>query len=580
MTCIQTSLSNEDELEDLLTPTHLSCVAVIMEHAATSPVDPEWFIYTSETKKADIPKTTLTHLRVDSSVTEIPEGSFHDCRALVQVQLPETLSRIGKYAFTSCFELRIFQFVAKASLQEASSSNSDLLEDGTIVFPEKANLQIDEAALQFCGSLRKVIVCSNSTRIGKRVFSYCQALISVVLPEGLQVIQQELFAYCFALKTVHIPSSVINICRGAFFACERLASIDLPHGLLEIGDSSLERCVSIETLHIPSTVSKIGRCAFFECASLSHIRVPPSAESILPNAFIGCRNLISVELPEGILIGKIEEEVEGPNKNPSLVNLAIPTLPEDDEVTSSLLYTNSGLGSVVEDDRDLLRKLKYRFDNSPLNKLCYYHSYHSEEDAMIQLRSLMEDDPLAATTEIDEFSMTPLHVLSLSQTPNLDMLLAVMKGGPLDHIILSRDAFGSTPMDYLCLNRMPNSTEMIRRVLLSRFEYWLGSEGLLTIRQAVDEALAVELDSRREEIGKLYFELSYYERKEILSLMELGLWKLKIDDVSSKEQSVNRQSCRINSGASIVISNVLPFLHKLQVEDYIVASQTPHLPLL
>eukprot|EP00980_Cylindrotheca_fusiformis_P023852 scaffold11065_cov115-Cylindrotheca_fusiformis.AAC.4 len=59
-----------------------------------------------------------------------------------------------------------------------------------------------------------------------------------------------------------------------------------------------------------------------------------------------------------------------------------------------------------------------------------------------------EYPPLAATTQVDEFGMTPLHVLSLSQTPNLDMLLAVMDAGKPGHMVHVRDSFGSTPMDY------------------------------------------------------------------------------------------------------------------------------------
>eukprot|EP00980_Cylindrotheca_fusiformis_P006813 scaffold1426_cov83-Cylindrotheca_fusiformis.AAC.15 len=119
------------------------------------------------------------------------------------------------------------------------------------------------------------------------------------------------------------------------------------------------------------------------------------------------------------------------------------------------------LGSVVDGYDDLVvRKLKHRFDGSPLNKLCYYHSYHSSDDSIMQLQSLMDDNPFAATTEVDEFGLTPLHTLTLSQTPNVDMLLALMKEGHLDDIMHSRDSFGSTPFDYLCLN--------IRRQMLSR----------------------------------------------------------------------------------------------------------------
>eukprot|EP00980_Cylindrotheca_fusiformis_P006812 scaffold1426_cov83-Cylindrotheca_fusiformis.AAC.14 len=62
--------------------------------------------------------------------------------------------------------------------------------------------------------------------------------------------------------------------------------------------------------------------------------------------------------------------------------------------------------------------------------------------------------------------------------------------------------------------------------------------------RAVNEALAVDFSSRRREID--------------------------FDDLGSEgeEQIANRESCRINSGASIVIPHMLPFLDNLDVENY------------
>eukprot|EP00980_Cylindrotheca_fusiformis_P019827 scaffold6966_cov112-Cylindrotheca_fusiformis.AAC.5 len=672
-------------------------------------VDPQFFIYTSETKDDDIPKETLTHLRVDSSVAEIPTRAFRLCKALVHVQLPATLTSIGEFAFASCFSLKFVQFVSSGSLEplnnpdleeglvefpasstsmqigncafgwchslrkvivcssstklgegafkccsrllsvelpeglevipefafddcqalvqvqlpetlkrigycafsnckglkrlkfvpegspDTSSSNPNL-EEGTIVFPETANLQIDYGAFMGCLGFRKVIICSASTKLGGGVFSNCRSLLSVELPDGLQVIEQELFGCCVSLEAVKIPSSVIKIGETAFSHCSSLTSLDFPHGLLEIGQQAFFWCRSIETLHVPSTVSSIGsgafefckilthitlpltlkrieermfkgccqlefidipsavtfigKRAFLYCNSLSHIRIPPSVESIVHNAFIGCSSLISIEVPEGILIGNAGDYPTREERFQVLVNLAIPTLPEDDEIESGLLFNNSKLASVVDNEASLNHKLKHRFDHSPLNKLCYYQSYHAAEDAMMQLRTLMEDGPLAATNQTDEFGMTPLHVLSLSQVPNLDMLLSVLNEGNVDHMVHSRDSFGSTPMDYLCLNRMPNSTEVIRRVLYTRFDYlfrrsWKSD----MVVQAIDKALAVDFSSRRREIVATYLKLAKYERKVIFSLVELRLWKN-------------------SGGASVVISNVLLFLESLDVEDY------------
>eukprot|EP00980_Cylindrotheca_fusiformis_P006871 scaffold1436_cov112-Cylindrotheca_fusiformis.AAC.7 len=160
---------------------------------------------------------------------------------------------------------------------------------------------------------------------------------------------------------------------------------------------------------------------------------------------------------------------------------------------------DSKLDSEVDGHNDLFRRLQYRFDDSLLNKLFYYQSYHSSDAAWVQLRRLMEDDPLAATTQVDEFGMTPLHIMSLSQTPNLDLLLALMEEDQLDHIFRSRDSFGSTSMEYLRLNRMPNSTEMIRKAPMTRFDQLLGLDGPVKsdMLQAVDEALAVDWSSKR-----------------------------------------------------------------------------------
>eukprot|EP00980_Cylindrotheca_fusiformis_P011502 scaffold2696_cov104-Cylindrotheca_fusiformis.AAC.1 len=116
-------------------------------------VNLECFVYTSETQDADIPKATLTHLRVDSSVREIPAKAFSSCRSLKHVRLPETLTSIGKAAFYFCDLLEFVQFVSDSSPETYVTNPS--LEAGTIIFPETANLQIDNCAFSHCHSLRK-----------------------------------------------------------------------------------------------------------------------------------------------------------------------------------------------------------------------------------------------------------------------------------------------------------------------------------------------------------------------------------------------------------------------------------------
>eukprot|EP00980_Cylindrotheca_fusiformis_P023875 scaffold11103_cov117-Cylindrotheca_fusiformis.AAC.1 len=97
----------------------------------------------------------------------------------------------------------------------------------------------------------------------------------------------------------------------------------------------------------------------------------------------------------------------------------------------------------------------------------------------------------------------------------------------------------------------------------------------------VDEALGGDWASRKNKIGEV---VRKYAQKEILSLLELCLWKVKIGEASTskkakigeatskkakigeatskKEEHIlaNRRRCRVMSGADVVIPHVLPFL--------------------
>eukprot|EP00980_Cylindrotheca_fusiformis_P023564 scaffold10613_cov77-Cylindrotheca_fusiformis.AAC.3 len=153
------------------------------------------------------------------------------------------------------------------------------------------------------------------------------------------------------------------------------------------------------------------------------------------------------------------------------------------------------------------------------------------------------------------------------------MLLAVMDAGKPGHMVRVRDSFGSTPMDYLCMNQMPpNSTEVIRSLFQTRFEQVLGGLDQFwksAMLQEIDEIFPGDWELRKSEIGEV---VRHYTQKEILSLLELCLWKVKIGEATSKKVKIgeatskkeqilaDRQRCRYLSGANVVIPHVLPFL--------------------
>eukprot|EP00980_Cylindrotheca_fusiformis_P015235 scaffold4230_cov94-Cylindrotheca_fusiformis.AAC.2 len=388
---------------------------------------------------------------------------------------------------------------------------------------------------------------------------------------------------CFAnsgIEVMNIPSTVSRIGKMAFCDCHRLRSIELPAFLEVIEDRLLSGCHSLEHIEIPTTVTTVGDGALGYSA-LSHIRIPPSVVNIGRSVFSGCSKLISLEVPERLAFDDYDFPISWCY---SLVNVALPTLrcslPRDLQYGIVAPLEDWKLANVASNYDELGNILRSRFDEFPLHKLCYYQSYYCAEDAMTKLGSLMDSrgDPLAATIETDGFGMTPLHILALSQTPNVSMMLAVINAGHPDHLLRKKDTFGSTPMDYLLLNRMPNSSQVIENLLQATIVKRLDSLGLdrwkSDILQGIDEALALDRLSRRNRaIDTVYYKVAKYERKEILSLVDLFLWKMKLQDevVSSNDNAADRLHCRINSGSSVVVDNVLPFLDEVDMESYFTA---------
>eukprot|EP00980_Cylindrotheca_fusiformis_P010056 scaffold2220_cov75-Cylindrotheca_fusiformis.AAC.11 len=498
---------------------------------------------------------TVRRVKIAENVTEIPDETFKKHPQLEEVILSSSVQVIGERAFCRCEKLKsiLYQGIEK--------------EEEEVGFPSNVKV-IDRWAFWRCSLLARLVLNEGLERIGENAFNHCKSLTEVNIPSTVKVIDERAFYQCNLLARLVLNEGLERIRKATFLECESLTEVDIPSTVKVIDVGAFYYCKLLARLGLNEGLEEIGSKAFSDCYSLSHVRIPKSVKSLATNAFTKCSDLISIELPEE---WSLNIDLSGCQ---SLVNVVGPvsvSISTWEEFSQS-----SKLGSLVNDEADLTHRLNHRFDNSPVNKLCYYQSYQSSEDAMAQLRSLMEQyQPLAlaATTEMDGFGMTPLHVLSLSQTPNLDMLLAMMDASKKGHMVCVRDSFGSTPMDYLCLNLMPNSSKVIRSLFQTRFEQVVGGLDQFwksAMLQAIDEILAGDWSLRKSKIGEV---VRRYAQKETLSLLELCLWKAKIGEAttskkvkigeatSKKEQLLaDRQRCRVMTGADFVVPHVLAFL--------------------
>lgn len=81
----------------------------------------------------------------------------------------------------------------------------------------------------------------------------------------------------------------------------KLEKVILPEGVVEIGDRAFQSAEALKDINLPSSLIRLGDCAFRKCFNLSitPLILPENIVSF-ENAFLGCRSLTEVELPENL----------------------------------------------------------------------------------------------------------------------------------------------------------------------------------------------------------------------------------------------------------------------------------------
>jgi len=322
---------------------------------------------------------------------------------------------------------------------------------------------------------------------------------------------------------------------------------------------AFESCVSLVDFHFQEGLKNIGRAAFAHCKALSAIALPSSLEVIGSSAFFDCTSLLGVEIPSGTKGIKIGDRCFYCE---SLVTVSIPNDDSVNDITS-LAFS----GRVLLQDDDAKTRSRDRWTRFPIHKLCY----HTSRTTVKELAETIDScETLEASLE-DTFGMTPFHIVSTSSKPRVDIVQCLLDRYPL-MALEHTDKYGKTMMDYLLVNgsskAIPLMHATLQRAIVDRVFGWspvwnerfdLSRDIRLMIRSDID------IKERREEVLELLEHAGQCIRKETTSLMELALWKMKMDDVTkimvdSANDISYRESCRLQCGTDIVVDNVIEYL--------------------
>ena len=262
---------------------------------------------------------SLQSVTIPDSVTTIRSEAFTDCTGLASVKIGAGVTSISAEAFKGCVGL-VAITVAPENEQYCSDKNIVYTKDkktlvfvpkntaGSFTMPESVT-KIGDYAFEGCTGLTAITIPASVTAIESSAFSGCTGLSAITLPDSVQSLGwNSTFAGCTNLTSLTIGSGLTSLGYNAFRGCLKLKTI-------EVADANTAYC-SIDNIiykkdkteikfvpkglagaiTLPTELTKISSSAFDSCTGLTSVVIGTNVTKIEGFAFLSCRNLAAVTI--------------------------------------------------------------------------------------------------------------------------------------------------------------------------------------------------------------------------------------------------------------------------------------------
>jgi len=162
-----------------------------------------------------IPATIACH-----PVTAIGKAAFSDGFRFVSIEIPDTVTDIGEYAFraSGVREVNIPQGIT--TIRRGTFHGLGI---SSITIPDSVTT-IEADAFSY-SDLKSIVIPDSVTAIGANAFSDCESLETVTLSKNIETIEEYTFAGCVKLETVTLPNNIKTIEESAFSTISTLTDI-------------------------------------------------------------------------------------------------------------------------------------------------------------------------------------------------------------------------------------------------------------------------------------------------------------------------------------------------------------------
>lgn len=269
----------------------------------------EEILYDARGNLLRCPEGKAGKLSIPPFVKGIVNGAFSSCNTLSVVEIPNSVEKIGVYAFGS--------YTGKV---EVDFGNPNYVSHNGFLIDKKNSLLV-YANKSITGH---VAIDDNIVTIGHEAFCNCSELQSITFPITLKEIQSGAFVDCKNLTRIDFNDGIEKIGEYAFLGCEKLQKVVIPNSVKEIEhafDDSIvseitipvgiksvfyfntfedEKQCKYKSIKLNSGFETIEKEMFKGCSAVTDITIPASVTTIKANAFDDCKALKNIHY-EGTL---------------------------------------------------------------------------------------------------------------------------------------------------------------------------------------------------------------------------------------------------------------------------------------
>lgn len=249
----------------------------------------------------------ITKVIIESGVTGIGNYAFKGCSRLTEVQIANSVTRIGAGAFngTAIETLSIgtgVTYIGAGAFENIASLTTVTVAAGNTVYKSSGNCLIEIATHTLIrGSKNAVIPTDGSvTAIGERAFYGCTALTSITIPTAVTYIGAEAFMGCAGLTSVALGTGVKTVSAYAFSGCTSLATVSGGSNVSYIGVKAFDETVWLDAQSGTNGVVYLGKVAYIYIGGSQAVSIQSGTVSISPYAFKDSA-VTSITLPGGFL---------------------------------------------------------------------------------------------------------------------------------------------------------------------------------------------------------------------------------------------------------------------------------------